>query len=186
MEAETIPQAKAGPASLRRRVYYAVAATIVLAVASGVAWQIWHPRPVFEQFWGPVLDSPSVVRLCVGQRHFLGAAQEPDQQYNPDVNRISDAPLTLYKIYYLGSQNVALPDVITVSRLTGLLQARGKPYHVQAESYTTLENLRDGPVVLVGAFNNDWTMRLTGPMRFGFQRDKDLFWISDHQHPERA
>lgn len=185
VEIEAIRRAKAGHSSLRRRVYYAVTATVVLAALGGAAWQFWHPRSVFEQFWGPVLDSPSVVRLCVGQRHFLGAAQEPDQHYNPDVNRVSETALTLYKIYYLGSQNVAFPDVVTVSRLAGLLQARGKPYHVQAESYTTLENLRDGPVVLVGAFNNDWTMRLTGPMRFGFQRDKDLFWISDHQHPER-
>ena len=184
-EAEAIPPVPELRGASRRRVYYAVAASVVVVAVAVAAWQFWPPRSVLDQFWGPVLDSPSVVRLCVGQRHFLGAAQEPDQQYNMDVNRVSESPLTLYKLYYLGSQNVALPDVVTLSRLAGLLQARGKPYHVQAESYTTLENLRDGPVVLVGAFNNDWTMRLTGPMRFGFQRDKDLFWISDHRHPER-
>lgn len=173
------------PRAPRRRVYYGVAAALSMAIVALAAWRLWPARPILDQFWAPVLDCSSVVRLCVGQRHFLGAAQEPDQQFNTDVSRVSESPLTLYKIYYLGSQNVALPDVVTVSRLTGLLQARGKPYHVQAESYTTLENLRDGPVVLIGAFNNDWTMRLTGPMRFGFQRDKDLFYISDRQHPER-
>jgi len=185
LETEAKTQVGAVRVQPRRRVYYALAATLAVAALGGGAWQLLHSRPALEQFWQPVLDSSSVVRLCVGQRHFLGAMQEPDQPYNPDVNRLVESPLTLYKIYYLGSQNVALPDVVTVSRLAGLLQAHGRPYHVQAESHTTLENLRDGPVVLVGAFNNDWTLRLTGPMRFGFQRDKDLFWISDRQHPER-
>jgi len=180
-EADAIPPVAPGRRTGRRWVWYAAAA--LTAVAVGAAWFVLRPRCILDQFWAPVLDSPAVVRLCVGQRHFLGAAQEPDQQYNADVNRVLDSPLTLYKLYYLGSQNAALPDLITVSRLTGLLQSRNKPHHVQAESFTTLENLRDGPVVLVGAFNNDWTLRLTGPMRFGFQRDKDLFYISDREHP---
>lgn len=180
-EANVIPPVATSRRGVPRWIYYCVAA--LCAVAAGTALLVWNSRSILDQFWGPVLDSSSLVRLCVGQRHFLGAAQEPDQQYNADVNRVLESPLTLYKLYYLGSQNVALPDLITVSRLTGLLQARNKPYHVQAESFTTLENLRDGPVILVGAFNNDWTLRLTGPMRFSFQRDKDLFYISDRERP---
>jgi hypothetical protein len=38
-------------------------------------------------------------------------------------------------------------------------------------------------VVLIGAFNNDWSMRLMGPRRFSFERDGDTFWIKDVQHP---
>lgn len=181
-EADAIPSVPANWRSIPRWVHYTIAATLLIVAAAAV-WVVWRPRCILDQFWGPVLDSPSMVRLCVGQRHFLGAAQEPDQQYNADVNRVTETPLTLYKLYYLGSQNAALSDLITVSRLTGLLQSRNKPHHVQAESFTTLENLRDGPVVLVGGFNNDWTLRLTGPMRFSFQRDKDLFYISDRLHP---
>jgi hypothetical protein len=70
-----------------------------------------------------------------------------------------------------------------VARLAGLLQARGKTYRLRGESSTTFADLRDGPVVLVGAFNNDWTMRLMGPMRFSFERDNDTFWIKDQQNP---
>jgi hypothetical protein len=90
---------------------------------------------------------------------------------------------TLYQLYYLGSQNVGIADVITMGRLTGLLQAKGKAYHIRAESSTTFEDLRDGPVVLIGAFNNDWSMRLMGPRRFTFERDGDTFWIKDAQNP---
>jgi len=54
---------------------------------------------------------------------------------------------------------------------------------MRGQSSTTFADLRDGPVVLIGAFNNDWTLRLTGPMRFGFERDNEVFWIYDRQHP---
>jgi hypothetical protein len=37
--------------------------------------------------------------------------------------------------------------------------------------------------VLIGAFNNDWSMRLMGPRRFSFERDGDTFWIKDAQNP---
>ena len=83
----------------------------------------------------------------------------------------------------VGSQNVALTDVMTLGRLTGFLQGKGKAFHIRGESSTTFEDLRDGPVVLIGAFNNDWSMRLMGPRRFSFERDGDTFWIKDGQNP---
>jgi hypothetical protein len=43
--------------------------------------------------------------------------------------------------------------------------------------------VRDGPVVLIGAFNNDWSLRLMGPRRFSFERDGYTFWIKDQQNP---
>jgi hypothetical protein len=118
----------------------------------------------------------------VGQRQFV-AISAHDGQYPPPAQTNSPSPITLFQLYYLGSQNVALPDVVTLGRLTGVLQAKGKAYRIIGESATTFEELRSGPVVLIGAFNNDWTMRLMGPQRFGFERDKEAFWINDRQHP---
>jgi hypothetical protein len=98
-----------------------------------------------------------------------------------------ERPITLFELYYMGSQNVAFPDVKTLGRLTGLLQASGKSHRILGESSTTFADLRNGPVVLIGAFNNDWTMRLMGPMRFSFERDNNTFWIKNLQEsvPQR-
>jgi hypothetical protein len=40
-------------------------------------------------------------------------------------------------------------------------------------------------VVLIGAFNNDWTMRTTATLRYTFQMDKQAqnYWIQDRQAP---
>jgi hypothetical protein len=159
----------------------------VTAVLVGLAWfRPWVLPSNLDRFWRPVVDSSSSVLLCVGQREFLGSSPEAGQESaRGDIPNGVDGPVTLFQLYYLGSQNVALCDVRTIGRLTGLLQAKGKSVHVRGQSSTNFSDLRDGPVVLVGALNNDWTVRLVGPMRFYFRRHGDMFWISDRDKPDR-
>ena len=143
----------------------------------------WTPHSALDRLWSPVLDSSSPVLLCVGQRPFAGfSATEPQSSSGP-APYAAGPQTTLFQLYYLGSQNVAFPDVMTLARLTGFLQAKSKAYHIRGESSTTFEDLRDGPVVLIGAFNNDWSMRLMGRRRFSFERDGDTFWIRDTENP---
>jgi hypothetical protein len=75
-----------------------------------------------------------------------------------------------------------LADAMTLSRLTGILQSKGKAYRIRGERSTTLTELRDGPVVLIGAFNNEWTLRLMRPLRFSFERTPDTVRIKDQQN----
>lgn len=164
-------------------------AAVVLLV---VAWfRPWSPRTALDRFWAPVLDSSGTVLLCVGQREFLGSSPENKDQYGGDLPRPMnwqpgpEPPVTLFRLYYMGSQNVAFPDARALGRLSGLLYAKGRRFRMQGESSTSFAELRDGPVVLVGALNNDWTMRLTGPLRFSFERDNDIFWVLDRRNPAR-
>ena len=163
----------------------AIGAAIGLVVAA-IAWlSPWARQSNLERFWKPVLDSSNTVLLCIGQREFLGSSPEPGQLARADLPSAPSMPITLFQLYYLGSQNLSLPDVTTVGRLTGLLQTKGKSFHIRGQLSTDFAELRDGPVVLVGAFDNDWTLRLTGPMRFSFDRDHDTFWIRDRENPSR-
>jgi hypothetical protein len=168
-----------------RPVWIVSGALCVLLFIAFVVSRPWRPHSAVDQFWGPVLEGSDTVRLCVGQRRFLGSAPESPQQANPDLSHVAAPEPSLFKLYYMGSQNVALTDAVTIARLTGLLESRGRAYHIRGESFTSFDDLRDGPVVLVGAFNNDWTLRLTGPQRFNFERENDTFLIRDRQNPTR-
>lgn len=170
--------ATARPARSYRWLYRGIALAVVAAIAIA-GWRIAAPRPALDRLWAPVLESASPVLVCVGQRAFVA---KPHSAPESD-NQVAGPQTTLFQLYYLGSQNVALPDVITLGRLTGLLQARGKAYHVRGEGSTTFDDVRDGPLVLIGAFNNDWSLRLTGKRRFSFERDGDIFWIKDSRNP---
>jgi hypothetical protein len=164
--------------------------TIGLFASAAVALPIaalWlhsiSPRTTFEKFWTPVYESSNPVLLCIGQRPNLRFS--PGDSESQDFTAASDPLLTPEQLYLQGSQNVTLPDVITLAHIAGVLQTRGKSYRIRGESATSFADLRDGAVVLIGAFNNDWTIRLTGPQRFSFEQSSNRRWIKDGTHPDR-
>ncbi|HYI95546.1 MAG TPA: hypothetical protein VEX68_18545, partial [Bryobacteraceae bacterium] len=81
---------------------------------------------------------------------------------------------------------VALSDARAVMRFGALFARSGKDVVLQGGRSTSLADLRGKPVVLVGAFNNDWTLRLTGELRFYFEFDSDrkVEIVRDRQSPE--
>ena len=146
------------------------AALLVVSVSFLVWLKPWKTKTTLEKFWTPVVEVPNPVLLCVG----------------PDPNvRLADASSNGAPVSSPSSIAVALRDVTTVARVAGVLQVLGKPYRIRAESATSFADLRDGPVVLIGAFNNDWTIRLTGAQRFSFEQDEEFRWIADRQNPAR-
>jgi hypothetical protein len=56
------------------------------------------------------------------------------------------------------------------------------------DSTATLTDLRRGPAIFVGAFDNAWTLRMTRGLRYRFGNDADMdhFWIEDTQSPTHA
>jgi hypothetical protein len=64
-------------------------------------------------------------------------------------------------------------DVITLARSIGPLVPRNGAFRVVAASSTEFTQLREGPFVLIGAYDNIWTMRVTQDLPFGFEYDNN-------------
>jgi len=178
--------------SRRSQTGYWLLTGIIPALIVILLWsKPWVAKSTLDKFWTPVVEVSNPVLLCVGQRPNVRFSQSDSSAGNRLLAPIgkavdnSDPTLTAEELYLQGSQNLTLPDVTTLARIAGVLQARGKSYRIRGESITSLADLRDGPVVLIGAFNNDWTIRLTGPQRFSFEQTGDVRWIKDHQNPTR-
>jgi len=69
---------------------------------------------------------------------------------------------------------VVMDDVYAIVKVAGILQSNGKKYTVKGEGATNLEDLRNGPTVFLGAFDNAWTLRLTNSLRFHFANNADM------------
>jgi hypothetical protein len=158
----------------------AAAALVIGLVAFAVVRPRSHvPEHALETFWNPVLGKSDSVLLSVGQR------DEPIITAGT-TGTGAVSPITLFQLYHLGSQNVAVPDVVALTRIGGLMQSRHVRFHIRSANQTTLSDFRDNPVILVGAFTNDWNMRLNKPLRYSFDRRNSLYVIRDRQNPSEV
>ena len=153
------------------------ALVLVLCLALGLAWW-WRSiqRSAFGDFWEPVLNSGDPVLFCIADQN----------QYTAIALRDAADP-THQTILKDNLSAVVIDDLSTVVKIAGVLQAHGTKYSLKGEASTTLSDLRNGPTVFVGAFDNAWTLRLTKPLRYHFANNADMtrFWIADSDHPDR-
>ena len=102
--------------------------------------------------------------------------------------RLSGAPARPIRaddLVLLRDRYVALDDALCLVRMTSLLERYRKAYRIRAEHSTSFADLRDTPAVLIGAFDNPWTLRASGQLRFTFSKDSehDIGMVHDSQQP---
>jgi hypothetical protein len=148
---------------------------IGLAASSVLAWRALHP-PVIKTFWGPFVASSEPVLFCVADQNQYSTIKLRDAADPQKETTLSDTLTT-----------VVIDDVSPLINIAGLLRTYGKTYRAQPEVSTSLTDLRRGPSVFIGAFDNGWTLRLTGPLRFHFANDPKMtqFWIEDRSNPAK-
>jgi len=143
---------------------------IVVLAASAITFLATRgdlrPNPS-DAFWKPLLQSPGSVLAVVPTS--LRAGQQA-----ADRSAVSHGPYN----------QISLSDAIALSHLTNLFGSRSKPYQIKQSDSTALSDLRQRPVVLIGALNNHWTMSFTAPMRFHFVLGTSTVRIVDAEHPE--
>jgi hypothetical protein len=117
-----------------------------------------HPGAL-DRFWTPMLRGSGTVLFCIG-------GPRPDEVGVTGTDSTGPS-VSAYQILRL--EFVALADSITLSRITGLLTGKGKPYRIRSHNGTSFADLRNTPVILIGAFNNSWSMQFNRPLRFTFE-----------------
>ncbi len=146
---------------------------LALAITSTILWRVSRPS-VLKQFWEPFVKSPQPVLMCV--------ADQPEYS----TIRLRDAADPQHEITLTDNSDVlVIDDVSPLVNVAAMLRTYGTSARVLGESSTTLTDLRQGPSVFIGAFDNSWTLRLTSPLRFHFANDPGMtqFWIEDRANP---
>lgn len=110
------------------------------------------------RFWQPITATSSRITYCLG--------------VPIDAVDLQNRSVPVFPAGEAGSLNVY--DVITLARSIAPLVPKNGQFRVLAASETTFAQLREGPSVMIGAFDNPWTMRITQDLPIGFEYDNHL------------
>jgi hypothetical protein len=98
------------------------------------------------------------------------------------------ANLSLVDVVPMWDRYVGLGDAQAFSELANLFSRKGNNAQLRGVRSVSLSDLRSKPCVLIGAFNNEWTMSLAGELRFYFDIDyrNSAEFVSDRQNPGKT
>ena len=154
--------------------FLAPTAAALLIIAWVLAVRFNGPTTAFERFWKPFFSSPNPALLCFG-----GGQASPMSDANLAL------PLTEFE--HLSFRRMHTSDAMALAGIAGLLRANGKPYRIVNRAHSTsFGDLQSGPFVLIGAMNNEWTLRLTSGLRFSFERQPNGARVADKQNPSNV
>lgn len=184
------------PVRPRHRQWWIAAAGIAVAavsVAAILSVPLFH-RTNLDRFWAPVVDAASPAVVVVGQPKAFKLEPNTQRAVETWIEETSkgENPPTPASIPYANlkptwDRNVSLVDVQAMQPLCQLLTRKGKKIEIRGWRVSSLADLRGKPCILIGAFNNDWTMRLTSDLRFYFDPGptRESIVIRDRQNLNR-
>lgn len=176
----------------------ALGAVIAAAIAAGIILfprLSYKPQTLLDQFWSPMLQSSDPVLVCVGQPkvyNLVGPLEEEMSKQFPGPGQAPSGAAANQKFTFALSgvvpnwdRYLALGDAMCLSDMTALLARHGHVYHIRGGGSTSFADLRESPAILIGAFTNDWTLRLMGHLRFTFEYGPDAgtHYVYDRLHP---
>ncbi len=176
------------------RLFAAIAAAVCIVLTAVVIRSVRKSPTVVDRLWAPILQSSESVLLCVGQPkvyNLLDSLNAEITKRMPGPDHILSTAeanekltVTVGEIVPNWDRYLALGDAECLSDIAALLATRGHAYHIRGGGSTSFADLRENPTVLIGAFTNDWTMRLTGQLRFTFESENDtMHYVHDRLHP---
>jgi hypothetical protein len=141
---------------------------ILLVTATALAGILlrnrWRDQGI-NYFWRPIIAAGSPALIVIG----VHSLDERGQDEVPKVHSSStrDGQENMFAAM-VRSDMVPVSDIVSYSEITDLLTRRTHFYRTKGSAETAFEDLRQGPVILIGGLDNIWTKRLVAPLRFSF------------------
>ncbi|KAA6456631.1 hypothetical protein DYQ86_24505 [Acidobacteria bacterium AB60] len=161
-------------------------ATVFLLAASlaVVLWLQLRPLPPIDQFWAPLVKGSRPVLIYSGANavymlspgfmdryeatHRLDHLQSQGREFVVPMS--DDIKVQAGDLVGFKNDFVTLGDLSANVRVASLLAFHHSRFDLRLGEDIAFSDLRQSPSVLIGAFNNSWTLELTGDLPFIFDR----------------
>ncbi len=175
------------------RFLIAAAALIVIAGVSVALWQWAHPSAV-DEFWKPILASRHTVIFCLPADAAGSKAAEaagiipsaPAESRSRSGSPAAEADSPTFLDHETEGENVVFSDALAMQKISNWLATQGTDSRLRLNLLTTLDDLQQGPTVLIGGLDNNWTLRAVGRLRYRFSgTNQQQYWIVDSKNPTK-
>ncbi len=178
---------------LRRKWWIVLSAALAVLVFAVVRYYPSSEDRAFNQFWSPVLDSPGPVLISIGSNPVYALSSSYIEAYykehpgtqnkgmDPYVPLSPDAKFSGKDLILVSGTLVALSDVAATTKILSLMEHRKKHFDFRLGSDMTYGDLREDPTILIGAYNNPWTLSMIENQRYVFSTRADIVDRSNSQ-----
>lgn len=181
------PLAAQGPAPLHpvvipttRRYRWRWIASVVVILCVGVAfgWSRYR-RDALEGFWGPALSSGNPIILCSGNPVVYRYSQKFRTRLNLDPSDHftsqtvvptlpAETQIRPDDIVGVPNQYIGLGSAYAIAKVAAYLARHHQDSEIRFGNDISLTDLKRSPAVLIGAFQNRWTLEMMKQQRFVF------------------
>jgi hypothetical protein len=205
LETDTLPGQNSSSVQRMRKRYLwltSLGCTIVLVAALVGLW-VHHkfaPGTILDQFWSPVFATPKPVLICLPEpvfyrpsaELFMRREQTPGE-FDKEIDRMTGRPhlqpddqIQWKDMVEFKDFGVSKGDIKAAFRLSNLLIETGKDTEIRVGDDYGWDDLRNAPAVIIGAFSNRWTFKITSGLHFAFAEDKGVALIQEQGPSGRA
>ena len=187
----------------RKRWWLLAGLVTCLAVVLVYALVQTKPRPTnsLDLFWGPILQNPRPVLICTGSNSVYLLSRQALDKYKKTHSPQQDASANLERLvppedlknftgadfFPLKDTYLTVGDAWATAQISSLLTSHQHPFDLRFGNDLSFGDLRQGSAILIGAFNNSWTLNMTDNLRFVFESgDSSQMHIQDRIDRSRS
>jgi hypothetical protein len=161
---------------------------LVLAAAALAGYTVYRQRmqSALNQFWSPVFATPAPALICLPKPIFYRPStslfkknEKFAGEFDNEVNRENGRPnlqpddqIRWGDMVEWDDFGVSKGDVKAAFRLSNLLIKLGKSTELKIGNDYGWDDLRNSPAVIIGAFSNQSTIKITSGLHFAFAEGK--------------
>lgn len=186
----------------KTKALWAFGVAILLAAVAGFVLTR-HTTPTagtaFDLFWGPVLESPKPVLICTGTNSVYVLTAKARDKFRTTHSHRQTPNLETYippeelrnflgdDFFPVKDRFLTTGDASAIAQIASLLTTRHHPYDLRFGTDLSFGDLRNSSAILIGAFNNSWTLNMSDSFRFVYESgDSPQMHVKDRLDPSRS
>ncbi len=168
-------------------------AVLVLAGAAAYLTQSTAHHSAQERFWEPLTGSKKPILIDLGSNvayrftpEYMARYERAHgaREYTPEtfIDLPPHGTISTDDLLPVRNTFVSVGDLAGSTQLVSLLSGWHKAFVLRSAADITIGDLRNTPTVLIGGFNNPWTLEATKNMRFSLVAGDRILDRTDPKH----